>query len=207
MIFFRNFFSGIFLILGIIYHSSSTSASEITPSQVVTEFHEVLLWSMKNSKTLDIKKRYEKIAPQIKESFNFHLMAQISAGSFWRKASKAQTKELISAFSHFSISTYASRFVGYTGQSFVTKAEKAGPQKTILVRTQIISLNSKPIDITYVTQKTNQRWKIIDVLLGNGISELAVRKSEYRQLLKTGGLNKLIKILNSKAERLLNRVK
>ena len=200
---FRNLFSSSVLIIGIISYTSLTLASEKTPNKIVTEFHKVLLWSMKNAKTLDRKDRYKKIAPKIEQSFHFPLMTQVSAGSIWRKASKEQAKKLISAFTHFSISTYASQFESYKGQSFVINSEKAGPQKTILVKTQIITTETKPINITYVTQKIKQRWRIIDVLLGNGISQLAVRRSEYRQILKKSGLNELIATLNAKADQLL----
>ena len=205
MVYFRNFISGVLLIIGIFSLISSASTSEIYPSKIVTDFHKVLLWSMKNSQILNTKERYKKIAPQIKQSFNFALMAQISVGSYWRKASKKQAKALVSAFTHFSISNFASQFDGYTGQSFITLGEKRGPQKTILIKTQIISPGSKPIEITYVTQKIKQKWRIIDILLGSGISELAIRKSEYRQILKNNGLDKLIETLNRKAEKLINQ--
>ena len=42
------------------------------------------------------------------------------------------------------------------------------------------------------------------MLLDAGISELAVRRSEYRRVLKTGGVDGLIETLNRKADQLLN---
>ena len=60
------------------------------------------------------------------------------------------------------------------------------------------------MDITYVTHKIKGEWRIIDVLLDAGISELAVRRSEYRRVLKTGGVDGLIETLNRKADQLLN---
>ena len=179
-------------------------ATETSPSQVVTAFHEGLLSVMKEAKTLELKGRYEKLRPQIEKSFHLALMAQLSASSHWRKATKEQAEKLVAAFSHLSISTYASQFDGYSGQSFVTRSEKPGPQKTVLVMTQIIDPGSKPVDITYVTHKIKGQWRIYDVLLDNGISELAVRISEYRGILKTGGIEGLIGTLNAKADQLLD---
>ena len=201
---FWTLFLGRLLFVGIIAYSSAAIASEPPPSKIVTAFHKVLLSSMKSAKTLGLKGRYKKIAPRIAQSFHFPLMTQVSAGSYWRKASKEQGEKLIAAFTHISISTYASQFDGFTGQSFVIKSERVGPQKTILVRTQIIVPASKPIDISYVTKKIKGQWRIIDVLLNNGISELAVRRSEFRQILSTGGIDKLIMALNAKADQLLN---
>ena len=156
------------------------------------------------AKALGVKGRYEKLAPRIKHSFHLALMAQVSASSHWRKATPEQVKKLVAAFSHLSISTYASQFDGYSGQSFVTRNEKPGPQKTVLVKTQILDPESDPVDITYVTRKIKGQWRIIDVLLDNGISELAVRRSEYRRILKTGGVDGLIGTLNTKADQLLD---
>ena len=106
--------------------------------------------------------------------------------------------------SRLSISTYASQFDGYSGQSFETQGQKPGPQKTVLVKTRIIDPGSDPIDLTYVTREIKGRWRIIDVLLDTGISELAVRRSEYSRILKTRGVDGLIDALNSKATQLLS---
>lgn len=204
MNYFQNLFLGSLLIVGVVSYSNKAVAFENESSKIVTEFHKVLLSSMKNAKNLGPKGRYKKIAPQIEKSFHFPLMTQVSAGSYWRKTSEDQAKNLISAFTHFSISTYASQFSGYTGQSFLTRSQKSGPQKTILVKTQIIISESKIIDITYVTKQIKNKWRIIDVLLGNGISELAVKRSEYRKVLKNNGINGLITLLNTKADQLLS---
>lgn len=203
MILFRNLFSGLLLILGALAYTPAAMAVETSPSQVVTAFHEGLLTVMKEAKTLGPKGRYEKLAPRIERSFHLALMAQVSASSHWRKATEEQAEKLVAAFSHLSISTYASQFDSYSGQSFVTLSEKPGPQKTVLVKTQIIDPGSKTVDITYVTHKIKGQWRIIDVLLDNGISELAVRRSEYRRILKTGGIDGLIGTLITKADQLL----
>ncbi|MBL6948508.1 MAG: ABC transporter substrate-binding protein [Rhodospirillales bacterium] len=180
-----------------------TQAADHSPSQIVTAFHDTLLVVMKEAKALGTKGRYKKLAPRIEESFHLPLMTQVSAGSYWRKATKEQSKKLVTAFSHLSISTYASQFDGYSGQSFATRSVKPGPQNTMLVKTQILDPDSKAVDITYVTRKIKSQWRIIDVLLDNGISELAVRRSEYRRILKTGGIEGLIATLNAKADQLL----
>ncbi len=182
----------------------SAGWAQSSPSDIVTAFHESLLGVMKEAKTLGVKGRFEKLASPLKQNFHFRLMTQVAAGSYWRKSGPAQIDRLVDAFTRLSISTYASRFDGYSGQSFETEGEKPGPQKTILVKTRIIDPGSDPVDLTYVTRKIKGEWRIIDVLLDTGISELAVRRSEYRRVLKTGGIDGLIDTLNRKADQLLN---
>ncbi|MFQ5766342.1 MAG: ABC transporter substrate-binding protein, partial [Rhodospirillales bacterium] len=145
-----------------------------------------------------------KLAPRIEQSFHLPLMIQVAASSYWRKADPAQVEMLIRAFTRLSVSTYATHFDSYGGQSFETQGEQPGPQNTTLVKTRIVDPKSDPVEITYVTRKIKGQWRIIDVLVDSGISELAVRRSEYRGILKTGGIDGLIRTLNAKADQLLN---
>ncbi len=193
------------LLLAPFPHGASADTASPEPAQIVTSFHEALLDVMKQATKLGVKGRYEKLAPVIEKGFHLRLMAQVATGSFWRKADAAESKTLVAAFSHLSISTYAAQFDGYSGQIFKTDGEKPGPQKTTLITTRIINPGSDAVEITYVTRKIKGAWRIIDVLLSGGISELAVRRSEYRKILKTGGIPGLIKTLNDKAEHLLSQ--
>ena len=192
------------LLTAMVVIAPSAGWAQSSPSDIVTAFHESLLGVMKEAKTLGVKGRFEKLASPLKQNFHFRLMTQVAAGSYWRKSGPAQIDRLVDAFTRLSISTYASRFDGYSDQSFETEGEKPGPQKTILVKTRIIDPGSDPVDLTYVTRKIKGEWRIIDVLLDVGISELAVRRSEYRRVLKIGGIEGLIETLNRKADQLLN---
>ncbi|MEK9723668.1 MAG: ABC transporter substrate-binding protein, partial [Rhodospirillaceae bacterium] len=58
------------------------------------------------------------------------------------------------------------------------------------------------VPLTYVTREVQGAWRIIDVLVDAGISELAVRRSEYRLILKTDGIDGLITVLGDKASAL-----
>ena len=183
--------------------AGTDTGTDTKPARIVTAFHESLLGVMKDAEALGVKGRYEKLAPRIEQSFHLALMARVSAGASWRKASEAQTDKLVAVFSRFSISTYASQFDGWSGQSFETQGQKPGPQETILVKTRIIDPGSDPIDLTYVTREIKGQWRIIDVLLDTGISQLAVRRSEYSRILKTGCIDALTRILDAKADELL----
>ena len=192
------------LLTAMVVIAPSAGWAQPSPSDIVTAFHQSLLGVMKEAKTLGVKGRFEKLASPLKQNFHFQLMTKVAAGSYWRKSGPAQIDRLVDAFTRLSISTYASRFDGYSGQSFETESEKPGPLKTILVKTRIIDPGFDPVDLTYVTHKIKGEWRIIDVLLDAGISELAVRRSEYRRVLKTGGVDGLIETLNRKADQLLN---
>ena len=157
---------------------------------------------MQKSESLGYKGRYKLLAPHVTHAFHLRLMVQIAAGRYWHKATEMNKQALVAAFSKVSIGTYAARFNDFSGQSFKTLEIKPGTQDTHLVVTQLINPNGEEVDLTYVTKEIGKDWRIIDVILANGISELAMRRSEYRQVLKQGGVKALTTLLNKKAKML-----
>ena len=179
--------------------TSRLPADSRAPARLVNEFHASLLGVMRAAKTLGFNGRYARLKPTIEASFHLPVMAQIASGSFWRKASPDQQAQLIQVFSDVSFGTYAQRFSGFSGQSFQTKATREGPQKTMLVDTILKNPSNTDVTLTYVCREIKGAWRIIDVLLDTGISELAVRRSEYRRILKSDGFDGLIATLKRKA--------
>ena len=190
------------MILGFSAPTVSLAAST-NPGQVVTAFHDALLGVMKEAKTLGIKGRYDKLKPSIEQSFHLPLMIQVAASSYWPEASPEQVNKLVDAFTRLSVSTFASQFDGYAGEKFETGGEQPGPQNTTLVKTRIVKATGSTVDITYVMRQAKDEWRIVDVLVDKGISELAVKRSEYRGVLRDGGIDALIRTLNAKADQLL----
>ena len=197
-------FSRRFALAGLAGAAAAISAPRLPaesrmPTKMIDEFHESLLAVMRAADTLGFNGRYAHLKPSIEDSFYLPIMAQIATGSFWRKASPGQQAQLIQVFSDVSVGTYANRFSGFSGQSFQTKVTREGPQKTMLVDTVLRNPSGRDVDLTYVCRKIKETWRIIDVLLGPGISEMAVRRSEYRRILKSDGIDGLIATLKRKA--------
>ncbi len=197
-------FSRRFALAGLAGAAAAISAPRLPaesrmPTKMIDEFHESLLAVMRAADTLGFNGRYAHLKPSIEDSFHLPIMAQIATGSFWRKASPGQQAQLIQVFSDVSVGTYANRFSGFSGQSFQTKVTREGPQKTMLVDTVLRNPSGRDVDLTYVCRKIKETWRIIDVLLGPGISEMAVRRSEYRRILKSDGIDGLIATLKRKA--------
>ncbi len=165
---------------------------------VVERFHESLIAVMKAADTLGVMGRYERLTDPVTRAFDLERMIRVATGPFWRKAEADQRDRLLAAFTRMSVGTYASRFKGYSGEAFETVAERPGPQNTILVATRIVPADDAPVDITYVMKTRDGSWRIVDILLDNSVSELAVRRSEYRRVLDKEGADGLIAILDRK---------
>jgi len=192
------------LILPAILLLAGGSAQGATsPTELIGQFHSALLEVMKESKTTGIQQRFKKLEPAIEHSFYLALMIRVASGNHWNEIPEAKRAELTAAFGRMSVGTYASRFDGYSGESFKTVGEMPGPSGTVLVKSQVLRPGKPPVDLTYVTKKFGEEWRIVDVLLDNGISELAVRRSEYHRILANGGVDRLIQALNQKTNNLI----
>lgn len=184
---------------------AAPAADEAAARALVASFNDVLLNTMKNAKSLGVVGRYEKLAPQIRQRFDFRVMIAIASGSAWAKASEPQREKLTDAFGKFSIATYADQFDSFDGQSFTITSVKPGPRGTMIVDTRLNQPDDSPVQLAYVLRKNDGGWQIIDVLAENGISQLAVRRSEYRSVLDQKGVPGLIAELDSKTSKLLHQ--
>jgi phospholipid transport system substrate-binding protein len=173
-----------------------------SPTQVIENLHEKLIEIMKQGDRLDVAARYRELQPILEDSFDFERMIAAAVGSSWAQASEAERKRLLEAFSRLSMTTYAARFDNWTGESFETQGQRQGPRDTVLVDTRLNRPKDPAVPITYVMMQSDGRWRIIDVLLDRSISELAVRRSEYSQILRSGGTEKLAQILDEKTAEL-----
>jgi phospholipid transport system substrate-binding protein len=190
---------------GIIFGLSAIAPSAFAgqPSEVVETFHRSLLDVMKSAATTQVQGRYEQLESPIGSTFNLPFMIQIASGAKWRDANDEEKKKLADAFKRVSVGTYAQRFDGFSGERFETVGEQDGPSGSKLVQTRIVRPNKEAVPITYVTRKFGDAWRVVDVIVSNGISELAVRRSEYNGILNSGGPGELVTKLNQKADAIL----
>ena len=183
---------------------ANSAATGGTPSHMVASFQSALVAVMKEAGTLNSKQRFERLANSVDDTFHWTLIAQITAGNHWKSATHTERKNLVEAFRRMSITTLATLFAGYSGEIFKVIQEADGPSRTRLVQTVLVKGDKSKVDILYVCRKFKVGWRMIDVIVDKGISELKVRRSEYNLVLKKGGLPALIKLLNSKSDELLS---
>lgn len=193
------------LLLAVMLSWPPMAASQAAPgpATVVGEFHDQLLAVMKQADTENVRQRFDTLSPAVDKAFDLERMIRVAGGSQWESADPAQRATLLKAFRRLSIATYASQFDGYSGERFETVGDRPGPQDTVLVQTRIVGAEDLDAGLTYVMKETNSRWLIADILLDNSVSQLAVRRSEYRRILADSGIAGLVDTLNRKADELL----
>ncbi|MEO5336927.1 MAG: ABC transporter substrate-binding protein [Magnetospirillum sp. WYHS-4] len=183
--------------------SSLPSSAAPTASAVVGGFQSDLVAVMKEAKNLSPKARFDRLAPSIDRTFHVHTMIRVILGPLWGQTPPEERERLTAAFRRMSIATVATLFDGYSGETFSVVAEGQGPQETTLVQTHLKKSDGDVIDIAYFGKSFKGEWRIVDVIVDKGISELTVRRSEYKSILESGGVAGLVDVLNKKADSLL----
>jgi phospholipid transport system substrate-binding protein len=203
----KQFFAFMAVLAGLTAFGATAGSAGMAAPEIrapVEKLHAALLDVMKKAETQDVRARFRVLQPILAVAFDMRLMTALSTGSHWRKASGDDQLKLIAAFQRFSAATYASRFDGWSGQSFETLAVMDGPRGTKLVQTRINRPSEAPVPLTYVVRKNASQWQVVDILLDAGISEISVRRSEYRSILKSDGIQALSRILATRADKLLS---
>lgn len=184
--------------LGITAALPANAASD--PKATIATYHAGLLSVMKQAKQLGYPGRAKALTPMIGRAFDLPYLARRIIGSkAWRTLSAEQRARYVAAFTRLTVATYASRFKGFSGERFVTTATQKIGTKFVLVKTDVVKRNGGRIALNYLMQRRGGAWKVIDVYLKGAISEVATRRSEFRSVLRSRGIQGLIKAIESKA--------
>jgi phospholipid transport system substrate-binding protein len=161
-----------------------------------------LLNSMRAGSTITISDRYRNLEPVIDQVFDLPLMARLSIGPGWANFSAEQQKASIAAFRRYTIANYAFNFREFDGEKFEIEDNvlSRGAQK--VVQTRLISPHDTPATLIYTMHEQGGIWKIVDVYY-DGVSELALRRSDFSAVIASGGSPALIAHLNKVADSLI----
>jgi len=179
--------------------SSLARAAAGSAVDTIKTFYDTLLDVMKQAKALGFKGRYEKLDPAMRRAFNLALMTRLSVGPDWQKLSPEEQASITAAFSDFSISTYANRFDGYSGQRFEVSPEPQSTAAGVIVSTKLVESDGNIVELNYLMREGDGGWQIIDVFLKGTVSELATRRSEFSTVLRRDGAAALLKLIQQRA--------
>jgi phospholipid transport system substrate-binding protein len=97
------------------------------------------------------------------------------------------------------VSSYVANFNSYSSQSFeVLPSMRAISNDEVVVQTRLLRAKDSPVKLDYVMRRGPAGWQVVDVLTDGSISRVAVQRSDFRQLLESGGVSALATALNRK---------
>jgi phospholipid transport system substrate-binding protein len=190
------------LLASVMFVAGNASLAADAPQDVVAAMQSTLEEVWEQSGELSGEQRYQRLEPALREAFNFERMIEVAAGPAWARASPEEQAELREAFVRYSVATYAARFSDYSGQHFEIKEQRPAPRDLTLVETRIVKPGGEAVPLTYVVSNEAGTPQIVDVIF-KGVSEMAVRRSDYRNILKQSGPRGLAQRLDQQADNLL----
>ena len=174
-------------------------SSGASARQVVEKFQNELIAVMKNGKQLGFSGRYEKLFDPVSNSHDLTKIARIVVGKESEKLSDAQQQKLVEVFSRFSVASYAHNFKDYSGESFVFDSEEETARGGVVVHSHMVIPDDKPVKFDYMLKEKGNSWRIINII-ANGVSDLALKRSEYTTILQREGFDTLISKINEKID-------
>jgi phospholipid transport system substrate-binding protein len=160
-----------------------------------------LLQSMQAGPAEPMTERYRRLEPVINQVIGLPLMTRLAVGPDWTNFSPEQQDALITAFSRFTVATYAHNFRDFSGQKFeIDDVVNRGEDK--IVRTRIIPAHDSPVNLLYRMREVDGVWKVIDVY-SDGVSELTLRRDDFVAAIAAGGAPALIAHLHKVSDDLM----
>jgi len=169
------------------------------PAKTVNSLHSSLLKGMQGGDKLGFQGRFKLLAPIVERSLDLDFIAKTILGKLWTKLNREQQQIFISHFHKLSISTYAGWFKEYNGEHFKYIDQKTMPRNYVLVRSQLIKSNGDTVSFDYLLRQDKKDWRIINIL-ADGVSDLALKRVEYRSVLGKKGFKVFIDMLKKKIE-------
>lgn len=180
--------------------SAAAIAHDTAPDLLVKSVTSEVIEILQNDKTVreDRSKVIQLIETRVLPHFNFQAMTASAVGRNWEKANADQKARLMEEFKTLLLRTYASALASYSSQKFDFRPLRAKPTDTdVTVNVRVMQPGAQPVTIDYDMEKRPNGWKVWDVRVG-GISLVANYRTEFDNQVREGGMEGLIKTLQTK---------
>ena len=179
----------------------SAALAEVAPDVLVKTTADDVLEIVKKDKDIqagDQKKIFALAEEKILPNFNFERVCRLVLGKYWTTATKEQKAVFQREFRSLLLRTYASALSKYRNQTIEYAPLRAEPgAKRVTVKTQVLQPGGQPIGIDYSLEKTNEHWKVYDIVI-EGVSLVTNYRSQFSEEIRQSSLDGLIQKLIDK---------
>jgi len=176
------------------------------PAATVTAFHETLTDAMSRSAKLGCEGRMQLVQPAVDATFDLPFLAERALRRHWKTLDAAQRERFAAALRTSVVTTYATEFATPGAVGFATGSNSLLASGDALVHTTLTPSDSSAIKLDYVLKPRGERWQVVNVL-ADGVSDLALRATQYDGTLKNEGFEALMGKLDAQTKALKARCK
>jgi phospholipid transport system substrate-binding protein len=181
--------------------SPHTKGAQTEPAATaqVQRFQQALISAMQSRERLDFQARFERLSEVVVEGFDLDYMARLVIGRDWRGLSATQREEFRGEFQDLMVSAFASQVGVFAGEAFKFDAFRPLKTGSVLVRSRLVRPGADATRFDYVLHEKTGRWLIINLVV-DGVSDLALKRSEYGGLIASSGFESLMVRIRAQTE-------
>ncbi len=142
-----------------------------------------------------------KVRAMAEKMIDFETMGRLAMGANWRDLTDAKRADFTKEFRQHVINTYGHFTDDYTDEDLVVAEDRAEARGDWTVQTKIMGMKDgarqELAKVDYRLRPKDGKWMIIDITI-EGVSMMANFRSQFQDILASGGIDKLLKLLHEK---------
>lgn len=169
------------------------------PVEVVEHFQNGLLYTLLHRAELDYDTRIQSLEALIGETFDVERVARkVIGGKRFRELSPIEQKRYQNLFTRYVVASQSRRLGSLEGKEFASLGRRHGPDGTVVVDVSFREQGRQIATVAYILLPTGMGWRIVDVIIDGGVSELTLRRSEFASVVRDKGVGGLLLALDAK---------
>lgn len=200
----RSALAGLALSVLPVFAADTAPAAPAAASETISRFHGELAAAMTQSK-LGCEGRIGKLTPAVDATFDLPFITERAMRRHWKKLDETQRRQFAEALRSSVITTYATEFSTPGSVSFETGESELLANGDALVHASLTARGEKiPVTLDYQLKPHGDGWQVVNVL-AEGVSDLALRASQYDTTIKAQGFTVLLDKLDAQTKALRAR--
>lgn len=172
------------------------------PTAPIAALNAALQAAMRAGRASPFATRAAQFRPAAERAFDLPAILAASVGSRFAAFADPAKRDLLEAFTAFTVATWVSNFDTDNAETFEITPQTRAAGTDEIVTTRIVPRTGDPTRLDYVMRQSAAGWRAIDILLNGTISRVAVQRSDFRTLLAAGDPAPLLASLRDRAARL-----
>ncbi len=167
-----------------------------SPTGVVQETADAVV-AVLEDKSLTSQEKRAKVEQIVCAHFDFTTLSKLVLARNWRQLSPTQQHDFVEEFKRHLSMTYGRNVETYNNERAVITGDRQETQGDWTVKTKIVRPHADDILVDYRLRKQDGSWQVIDVII-EGVSLVANFRSQFQEIMTSGGADKLIQLLREK---------
>ncbi|MBS3744639.1 MAG: ABC transporter substrate-binding protein [Wenzhouxiangellaceae bacterium] len=187
------------LLLGTLSSHAQQADRDAAPEETVDRLETVLIENMKAGESLTFDERFEKLRPLVEDIMAVERMGRYLFGRDWASFGEPQRERFKSAFLDLSAATYAGQFKDFGGERFDPVEVQRQDEDRAVVKRRLTTGSGKKVAFDYLMTHSDDGWQIVTIIT-DGVSDLAVKRTQYQRLLEDQDFEAVISRIQDSAE-------